>query len=146
YQAPPVSGGGIPVQPVFQPAFIPQTPLADPDSYKPGDVVRDWDVYVNETTTGRLMIGAGVNSDAGLVGTFVLEEQNFDIFRPSLRPIDWVNGTAFRGGGQKLRIELMPGTQLQRYSLTFQEPYLFDSPIGLGVNAFFFERQYTSWT
>ena len=31
--------------------------------------------------TGRLMLGVGVNSDAGLVGNFVLDEQNFDITR-----------------------------------------------------------------
>ena len=31
-----------------------------------------------ETQTGRLMFGVGVNSDAGLVGNVTIDEQNFD--------------------------------------------------------------------
>ena len=38
------------------------------------------------------------------------------------------NGTALRGAGQRFRIEAVPGTQVQRYMINFQEPYLFDTP------------------
>src|SRR5262249_29171981 len=34
---------------------------------------------VQETATGRLMFGVGVNSDAGVVGNVVLNERNFDL-------------------------------------------------------------------
>ena len=36
------------------------------------------DIYLNEAQTGRFMFGAGVNSNAGLVGSIVIDEQNFD--------------------------------------------------------------------
>ena len=45
-----------------------------------GDPLRDLPVRITpeETQTGRLMFGVGVNSDAGLVGNITLDEQNFD--------------------------------------------------------------------
>jgi outer membrane protein insertion porin family len=93
------------------------------------------DVDAEETQTGRLMIGAGVNSNAGLVGNIVVDEQNFDITRLPQSWDDIRNGTAFRGAGQRFRLEAAPGTQLQRYTATFQEPYLFDTRIGLSTSA-----------
>ncbi|MFO1093139.1 MAG: POTRA domain-containing protein [Planctomycetaceae bacterium] len=39
----------------------------------------DVDIDVTEARTGRLMFGVGVNSNAGLVGNIVLQEDNFDI-------------------------------------------------------------------
>ena len=92
------------------------------------------DVDAEETQTGRLMIGAGVNSNAGLVGNIVVDEQNFDILRLPRSWDDIRNGTAFRGAGQRFRLEAAPGTQLQRYMATFQEPYLFDTRIGLSLS------------
>jgi outer membrane protein insertion porin family len=103
------------------------------------------DVDAEETQTGRLMIGAGVNSNAGLVGNIVIDEQNFDILR---LPRSWdeiKNGTAFRGAGQRFRIEAAPGTQLQRYMATFQEPYLFDTRIGLSLSASYYTRYFYDW-
>ena len=44
--------------------------------------------------TGRLMLGVGVNSDAGLVGNFVYDEQNFDITRLPRSWEDFRTGTA----------------------------------------------------
>jgi outer membrane protein insertion porin family len=100
---------------------------------------------VEETQTGRLMFGVGVNSNAGVVGNIVIDERNFDIFRI---PRGWEeirNFTAFRGGGQQLRIEAVPGNQLQRYMITFREPYLFDSLVSLGLSGFLYTRQYYGW-
>ena len=48
------------------------TPNADPVRELPITVFGD------ETQTGRLMFGVGVNSEAGVVGNIVLDEQNFD--------------------------------------------------------------------
>ncbi|MFM8283584.1 MAG: POTRA domain-containing protein, partial [Planctomycetaceae bacterium] len=104
------------------------------------------DVDAEETQTGRLMIGAGVNSNAGLVGNIVIDEQNFDLFRLPRSWDDIRNGVAFRGAGQRFRLEAAPGTQLQRYTATFQEPYLFDTRIGLSTSASYFTRYFYDWS
>lgn len=99
-----------------------------------------------ETQTGRLMFGVGVNSDAGLVGNIVLDERNFDWRRwPSNGWEDFRNGTAFRGAGQRFRIDASPGSEVNRYLVSFQEPYLFDSPITLGLSGSFFDRRFRNW-
>jgi outer membrane protein insertion porin family len=103
------------------------------------------DVDAEETQTGRLMIGAGVNSNAGLVGNIVVDEQNFDILRLPRSWDDIKNGVAFRGAGQRFRLEAAPGTQLQRYMATFQEPYLFDTRIGLSTSASYYTRFFFDW-
>jgi outer membrane protein insertion porin family len=103
------------------------------------------DVDAEETQTGRLMIGAGVNSNAGLVGNIVVDEQNFDILRLPRSWDDIKNGVAFRGAGQRFRLEAAPGTELQRYMATFQEPYLFDTRIGLSLSASYYTRFFFDW-
>ncbi len=113
--------------------------------YTSPDEPLNLNVNAGETQTGRLMIGVGVNSDAGLVGNFVIDEQNFDIMRLPRSWDDISNGTAWRGGGERLRIEANPGTVVQRYAVTFQEPYLFNSPVQLGVSGFYFTRIYRDW-
>jgi RNA polymerase sigma factor (sigma-70 family) len=67
-------------------------------------------VNVQEQRAGSLLYGVGVNSDAGLIGTTILNERNFD------------SGRAVRGAGQELRIETVPGTAVRRYSVTLVEP------------------------
>ncbi|MFM7244078.1 MAG: POTRA domain-containing protein, partial [Planctomycetaceae bacterium] len=132
--------------PAFQqPGMVPDF-AADPLQVFPGNepyVIVDVDA--EETQTGRLMIGAGVNSNAGLVGNIVVDEQNFDILRLPRSWDDIKNGTAFRGAGQRFRLEAAPGTQLQRYMATFQEPYLFDTRIGLSLSASYFTRYFYDW-
>lgn len=100
---------------------------------------------VEETQTGRLSFGVGVNSEAGVIGNIVLDEQNFDITRFPRSFSELGTGTAFRGAGQRLRIEAVPGSEVQRYMFTFREPYLLDTPISFGVNAFYFDRIYDDW-
>ncbi|NLS95550.1 MAG: BamA/TamA family outer membrane protein [Planctomycetaceae bacterium] len=100
---------------------------------------------VAETETGRFMFSAGVNSDAGVVGSVVVDEQNFDWRRFPRGWEDFRNGTAFRGRGQRFRAEAMPGTEVQRYMVTFQEPYLFDTQVSLGLNGFYYTRFFTEW-
>jgi outer membrane protein insertion porin family len=100
---------------------------------------------VTETQTGRLMFGVGVNSNAGVVGSIVLDEGNFDILRPPSSFRDFVNGTAFRGGGQQFRVEALPGNQVSRYSVTWRDPYFMDTQYSLGVSGFYFTRFYRDW-
>ena len=127
-----------------QPGMVPN--FGTPQQVYPGNepyVIVDVDA--EETQTGRLMIGAGVNSNAGLVGNIVVDEQNFDILRLPRSWDDIRNGTAFRGAGQRFRLEAAPGTQLQRYMATFQEPYLFDTRIGLSLSASYYTRFFYDW-
>ena len=91
------------------------------------------------------MFGVGVNSDAGVTGQITIDERNFDWRRVPGSFEDITNGSAFRGAGQGFRLEAMPGSQVQRYMLSFTEPYLFDSPLSFNLNAFFYDRIFTDW-
>ncbi len=106
----------------------------------------DVDVYVDETETGRFMFGVGVNSNAGMSGQIVIDERNFDLFRPPTQFGQILDGTAFRGGGQGLRIEAIPGSQVQRYVVNFTQPYLFNSNVSFNVSGFYFNRRFTDWS
>ena len=112
------------------------------------DVTRPLDLrpQVGETETGKIMFGVGVNSDAGLVGNISLDERNFDITRWPTSFEDFRDGTAFRGAGEHLRIEAVPGTQLQRYSIDFGEPHLFDTNVGSNLGGYYYDRIYPEWT
>jgi outer membrane protein insertion porin family len=106
------------------------------------------DIFVdaNEAQTGRLMLGVAVNSDAGLFGQILLDEQNFDWRRWPTSMEDVVSGRAWRGAGQRFRLEAMPGTQVQRYVASFQEPYLFDTPVSFGLSGSYYDRRFEDWT
>ncbi|MDO4570269.1 MAG: BamA/TamA family outer membrane protein [Planctomycetia bacterium] len=141
-----------PAQPgISNPDLTPFTQhISDPPA--PGYSLEDWQRYslpitvqTEETTTGRLMFSLGVSSDSGLVGSVVLDEQNFDIRRWPTSFSDIKNGTAWRGRGQHFRMEAMPGTEVSRYSVSFDEPYLFNTQIGLGTNLMYYERIYDTW-
>lgn len=121
----------------------PTVSVIDPDGPNP---VKDVLVNVQETHTGSLLFGVGVNSDAGLVGSVVLNERNFDILRPPTSIEDLLSGRAWRGAGQEFRAEAVPGTQLQRYSVSFREPYLFDSPYDLTLGAYYYTRIYNEYS
>lgn len=124
------------------------SPIPDDHFGLPGmpypDQTVDLFVNANETQTGRLMLGVGVNSDAGVVGNIVIDERNFD-WRRWPRSFEDVRNGAFRGDGQRFRIDASPGSQVNRYLVSFQEPYLFDRPIVLGLAGSFFDRRYRDW-
>jgi outer membrane protein assembly factor BamA len=107
--------------------------------------LKDIRVRVQETRTGQFIAGASINSDAGLTGNFAINERNFDITRWPTSWDDFRTGRAFRGAGQELRLEAAPGTAFQRYSATFREPYLFDTPFGLTTSAYYFNRAFAEY-
>ncbi len=111
-----------------------------------GNEYRDVIVRVQEDNTGSLLFGVGVNSDAGLTGSIVLNERNFDILRPPTSLDDFFNGTAWRGAGQEFRVEAVPGIYLQRYTVSWREPFLFDTPFSLLVSGYYFNRIYNEYT
>ncbi len=102
-------------------------------------------VQVEEDRTGSLLFGVGINSDAGATASIVLNERNFDITRfPTSWDDIWEN-RAFRGAGQELRIEAVPGTEISRYSVSFREPYLFDSPFSLATQGYYYTRRFDEY-
>jgi outer membrane protein insertion porin family len=134
-----------PVTPLpTNPQLSPYQPL-DPFTPMFVDPAVDLDVVLSEAQTGRLMLGVAVNSDAGLVGQILLDEQNFDWTRFPTSWDDFASGRAWRGDGQRFRIEAAPGTEVQRYLVSFTEPYLWDTPVSLGLSGSFFDRRYIDW-
>jgi outer membrane protein insertion porin family len=146
---PPPAGGygpvqGFPANPVPGYQVFPDGHFGLPGQPYPEQTV---DIFFDaqETQTGRLMLGVGVNSDAGVVGNIVLDERNFDWRRPPTSWEDLRNGTGFRGAGQRFRIDASPGSEVNRYLVSFQEPYLFDSPISLGLSGSYFDRRFRDY-
>lgn len=116
-----------------------------PDTESPPPGWRDLDVFAEEAQTGRFLFGVGVDSNSGILGNIVLHERNFDLFRTPESVDDALDGTAFRGAGQDLRIEALPGSRVSRYMLSFREPYLFDLPISFGGSAHYYQRFFEDW-
>ena len=143
----PRSGIGSPneTNPTF--GLQPQTgPYVQPGANYFNDTeVADLVVDVQEAQSGRIMIGAAYNSDNGITGQLVIDERNFDILRPARSFEDFMNGTAWRGAGQSFRMELVPGNQVQRYLVSFSEPYLFDTPISFSTSGYFYDRAFFDW-
>ncbi|MEX0641737.1 MAG: von Willebrand factor type A domain-containing protein [Pirellulales bacterium] len=63
--------------------------------------------FAEPAASGKLMVGAAVNSDAGLAGQVAASEQKFDQTRSPI---------------QRFRIEAAPGTDVNRYTVQFDQP------------------------
>ncbi len=132
--APRAAGPAVPAPPLLG-----EPPDQDPFLYVP------LQPEVQEARTGRIMLSAGINSDAGFIGSIIVDEQNFDWRR---WPRSWqeiIDGTAFRGAGQRFRLEAVPGTEVQRYMASFQEPYWLNTNVSLGLSGFYYNRKYREW-
>ena len=112
----------------------------------PGRSYADIVTNVDEAPTGRIMFGVGASSFGGLSGTAILHESNFDIWAIPRSFSELTSGRAFRGAGQEFRLELSPGTLINRYVVSFRDPYLFDLPLGLGVSGYQWSRYYPDWS
>jgi outer membrane protein insertion porin family len=148
FNPPPVVGGGALPDPNVGPiGGVPAPVVPGGVTYGvfPQPDVVDLEAIVSEAQTGRLMFGVGVNSNAGLIGNIVLDEQNFDITRWPSSWEDFRNGTAWRGAGQRFRVEAAPGTQVSRYVISFAEPYLFDTPISGSISGSYYQRFFRDW-
>ena len=137
-----VAPGGFP--------SLPGTNMTDvgPDRQEPfpersyADIVTS----VDEVATGRLMFGIGASSFGGFSGTFVLHETNFDLFNFPRSFSDFTNSRAFRGRGQEFRLELSPGTSINRAIVSFRDPYVFNLPVGFGASGYAMSRFYPDWS
>lgn len=116
-----------------------------PTGDKPG--VRDALVDVTEADkTGDFIFGFGITSNSGLVGNLVLDLFNFDIEDTPRSWKEFVKFRSFFGGGQRLRLELQPGTEVNRFRIDFTEPYLFDRPLRFDTSFYLFERDRDGYT
>ncbi len=102
---------------------------------------RDVVIDVQEAgKTGDFLFGFGVTSNSGLVGNIVLDLKNFDLFDRPRSFWELVKFQSFVGGGQHLRLELQPGTDVNRFRLQFTEPYLMDKPVRFDAGLYLFDR------
>jgi outer membrane protein insertion porin family len=106
----------------------------------PDDLIRDVVIEVKEAESGTLSFGAGISSDAGVIGAIDLVQRNFDIADPPESMAELFSGKAFRGAGQYFSINIQPGNEVSRYAVNFREPYLLDSNYFLDTSVFFWER------
>jgi outer membrane protein assembly complex protein YaeT len=97
-------------------------------------------VEVEEDRTGSFNIGAAIGSDAGVNANISLTERNFDILRFPTTWDDFLEGRAFRGGGQQFSIRAQPGTQYSNYGVTWTEPSLFNSDYSLTLAGYYNTR------
>ena len=120
----------------------PTVSVLDPMSDNP---CKDILVQVQETQTGSILFSVGVNSDAGVTGSIVLNEKNFDITRFPTSFDELLAGRSFRGAGQEFRLEAVPGQTFQRYTASFREPSLFDSEYSFGTSLYYYNRGYAEY-
>ncbi len=113
---------------------------------EPDEQVRDVLIEVEEVNTGSVSIGLGVSSDLGLLGAITLTQKNFDIVDTPESFRELVTGQAFRGAGQYFSLELAPGIETSRYSMSFGEPHIFDTNYSLSTRTFFYQRDRDDWT
>jgi len=114
-----------------------------PQGDTPG--VRDALVDVAEDETTTILFGVGVTSNSGLTGSMTLEQRNFDLFDWPRTGSEFFKGRSFRGAGQTLRLQVEPGTQVNRGTIEFREPYLLDKELGYNLAAYLFERDRGPW-
>ena len=105
-----------------------------------GPEVRDVLVEVKENQTAFFTVGAGFTSNAGVLGNISYEQRNFDISNWPTTFSEAFSTRAFTGAGQYFKIQLEPGTEQSRASVSFQEPYLFDQPYAFGLNLYYSTR------
>ena len=110
------------------------TPLEDING------VRDALIEIEEAQTVNFIIGAGISTDSGVLGTLSIENRNFDLFDWPRTFGEFFRGRAFRGAGQRFTLRLEPGTEVSRFRISFSEPYLFDKPVSLGTSVYLFQR------
>ena len=97
-------------------------------------------VQVSEAQTAMFLIGAGISSNAGLLGNISLIERNFDLFNWGGR-----GRRPFKGAGQIFRLSAEPGTEFMRFHVSWREPYLMDKPYSLGTKGYVFTAGRETW-
>lgn len=114
-----------------------------PYGQEPG--VRNALVSVKEANTGEFIVGVGVTTNSGVLGSISLGQRNFSWGDWPDSWSEFIRGQAFKGAGQTMRLTVEPGTELMRARIDWREPYLFDRPISLGAGLYLFTRERESY-
>jgi len=85
-------------------------------------------VTIKERPTGSFGVGVGYSTQDRLVGMVEISQNN--LF----------------GRGQRLMAQAIIGSIASRYRISFQEPYLFDRPLGLGIDLYNWSRVFDEYT
>lgn len=85
-------------------------------------------VAIKERPTGTFGVGIGYSTQDRLVGMVEVSQNN--LF----------------GRGQRLQVQAIIGSIASRYRISFLEPYLFDRPLGLGIDAYNWSRAFDEYT
>jgi outer membrane protein insertion porin family len=88
---------------------------------------RNLKIAVKEERTGNLTFGAGYSSLERLIFYAEVAQSNFDLFN---------HKSFFQGDGQKFRIRLQAGSNSSEVSMNFEEPWLFEKELALGVDLY----------
>jgi outer membrane protein insertion porin family len=115
------------------------TPLEDVGGF------REALVEVEEAETVTFLIGVGVSTDSGVLGSLTIDNRNFDLFDWPRTWGEFFRGQAFRGDGQRLRFTAEPGSELSRFRIDFTEPYLLDKPLRFDTSVYLFQRARQSY-
>ncbi len=86
------------------------------------------------------LVGFGVSTDSGVLGSLSVENKNFDLLDWPRTWGEFFRGNAFRGDGQRLKFTAEPGTELTRFRIDFTEPYLLDRPVRFDSSVYLFQR------
>jgi outer membrane protein insertion porin family len=97
-------------------------------------------VEVEEAETVNFLIGVGVSTDSGVIGSLTIDNRNFDLFDWPRTWGEFFRGQAFRGDGQRLRFSAEPGSEVTRFRIDFTEPYLLDRPLRFDSSFYLFQR------
>ena len=81
------------------------------DTDEPGK--KDLHVKVKEKQTGRLSFGIGFSSQDSVLGSFEIQQTNFD----------HTAGWPYTGGGQRLKISGSLGSEYSNFNISFIEPW-----------------------
>ncbi len=93
-------------------------------------------VNVNEKQFGEFHIGGGWSDGDGLAGMISASHNNMDI----LDPMNW-----FTGGGQRMRLYALVGTERKDAVAEFTEPWLFGIPLRWNTSFYWREYEYDDW-
>lgn len=102
--------------------------------------VQDVIVEIEEGRTAEFLVGVGVSSNTGLLGTVSFRERNFNILAWPKSWNQFIRGKSFRGAGQSFSAVAEPGSELFRFTVGWSTPYIFDLPYRLSGDGYFFRR------
>jgi outer membrane protein insertion porin family len=113
--------------------FFEDVSVTPQDTNIPGR--RNLRVAVKEGRTGNLSFGAGFSTLERATIFAEISQGNFDLFN---------RHSFFQGDGQKFRLKLSLGSLSSEIALNFEEPWLFQQQLALGINLFRTSSEYNS--